>query len=250
MKIKNNDFFKNIDSEIKAYLLGFYLGDGSISLPNEKRIRYDLRISVSEKDIYILKLFQEYISPESSIRLTSKAKISKIREQYFYSNNQFGISINSKELCLTLDSYGYGQNKTYKEKHIPSIEDKFMNSFLRGYFDADGVCITGSYNRNDRKSNVKRVKTTFCITSKDKFILEDIQKYLLENLDIDIKLYREKSKDVYNLKSACNPYLVKLYNYLYTGAEFYLERKKKSFAEVMLTPREFRELKSFEPRNA
>lgn len=250
MIIKNDDFFIKVNSEIKAYLLGFYLGDGSISLPDEKRIRYDFRVSVSEKDIYILKLFQEYISPESRIRLIAKPKISKIRGKNCYSKQQFGINISSKNLCLSLDKYGYGQNKTYKEKHLPLIENKFMNSFLRGYFDADGVCITGSYNRSDRKTTTKRVKTTFCITSKDKFILEDIQNYLLKTLDIDIKLYYDKVKDVYNLKSACSSYLIKLYHYFYDDAEFYLERKKNSFTKVMLTPREFRELKTSEPRNA
>lgn len=250
MKVKNDDFFNEIDSEIKAYLLGFYLGDGSVNLPTEKRVRYEFRVTVSEKDVHILNLYQKYISPESSVHIAAKAKLSKIRGKYFYSKNQFGIDINSKKLCLTLDGYGYGQNKTYKEKHLPLIEDKFMNSFLRGYFDADGVCITGEYNRSDRHTNTKRVKSTFCITSKDKFILEDIQKHLLEKLNIDIKIYHEKPKDVYNLKSACNPYLVKLYHYFYDNAEFYLGRKKESFSKVMLTPREFRELKNSEPRNA
>ena len=246
---KNDDFFEEIDSEIKAYLLGFYLGDGSLSMPNSNRIRYSFRISVSEKDKYIIDLFREYISPNSKISYTKPKEII-IGNKKYLQNGQFKIDINSKRLCLSIDKLGYGTNKTYTEKYLPNIDKVLMSHFLRGYFDADGVCVTGEYERNDRNTTLKRVKTTFCITSKDNIILEDIRNFLLFKLKIDIKIYYDSNRKVYNLKSSHKSYLISLYHYFYDFANFYLQRKKDSFSLVMLTPREFRELKSSKPRNA
>ena len=125
-----------------------------------------------------------------------------------------------------------------------------MRHFIRGYFDADGTCITGAYNRSDRKSDIKRVKSTFCITAKKSNILYELQKFLYDELEIDIKVYYSNSEDVFNFKTSHQQYLIKLYHYLYDNSEFYLNRKKEKFALVMLTPREFRELIDSKPRNA
>lgn len=244
---KNKEFFNNIDSEIKAYLLGFYVGDGSINMPSKNKIRYDFKVLLSEKDIYILELYKKYLAPGVTIKHEeSITTIFKGKE--FKCQPKVRFQISSKEICLKLESYGYGQNKTFKELHIPKISDELMPHFIRGYFDADGVCIVGL--SKEKRIKELRVKPTFCITSKTKTLLEELQNYLFDKLKIDIKLYYEKQKDVYNFKSANYSYLRILYDYLYTNANFYLERKKKSFAMVMLTPREFRELKSSEPRNA
>lgn len=249
MKNIVEDFFKEINSEIQAYLLGFYFGDGSIVMPSEKRIRYDFRVSVQIKDIYILELFQKYICRDTEIKYRTD-KESIIRGKIVIPKEKGIISIHNKIFCKNIESQGFTQGKTYKENKLPNISKEYMRHFIRGYFDADGVCITGAYNRNDRKTDTKRVKSTFCITAKKSNILYELQKFLLEELQIDIKVYYENSKDVYHFKTSNQQYLIKLYHYLYDNSEFYLNRKKEKFALVMLTPREFRELKNSEPRNA
>lgn len=252
MKTKNGDFFCKIDSEIKSYLLGFFVGDGSLSMPNEKRIRYDFRVSASERDKYIIDLYQKYISPSTDVKILSrKGLLSCIRGKEFLTKQDiYGVSISSKLLCCTLSDYGYGQNKTYADMHLPGISSDLMRHFIRGYFDADGVCIVTSSIRGDRKTDTNRIKPTFAIVAKNKSLLEDIQIHLLDTIGIDLKIYYEEKKGVYNLKTSSKAYLTKLYYYFYNDSEFYFERKRESFSKVMLTPREFRELKISQPRNA
>ena len=221
MKDIAEDFFKEINSEIQAYLLGFHLGDGSISMPTEKRIRYNFKISAQIQDIYILKLFQEYICPDTEIKYRTD-KESIIRGKIVIPKEKGIISIYNKTFCKNIESQGFTQGKTYKENKLPNISKEYMRHFIRGYFDADGVCITGAYNRSDRKSDVKRVKSTFCITAKKSNILYELQKFLYDELEIDIKIYYEKPKDVYNFKTSHQQYLIKLYHYLYDDSEFYL----------------------------
>ena len=55
-----HDFFKNINTELQAYLLGFYVADGSI---DEKRKTF--RIHLSKKDKELVDLYKEIISPEA-----------------------------------------------------------------------------------------------------------------------------------------------------------------------------------------
>ncbi len=245
--MKNETFFDNIDSEIKAYLLGFYVADGSISMPNENRVRYEFRVGVSEKDAYIINLFREHMFPDGNLFYVKESPMTHFDPKYIQ-KAKIGICINSKYLCTRLDNLGYGARKSKKEMYLPDIDPILIRHFIRGYFDGDGVCIVGEYNRKDRPN--KRVKPTFAITNGDDKLLISIQQFLQKGLDIDLKIYKETNKHAYNLKTSCYPYLRKLYPYLYDDSNFYLQRKKESFSKVMLTPREFRELKNSEPRNA
>lgn len=223
-----------------------------MSMPSERKIRYSFKVSASERDRYIIELYQKYICPSHDIKILSKkGYTSCIRGKVFSTRQDIvGVSFDSKLLCSTLVSYGYVPNKTFADMYLPKISDDLMKHFIRGYFDADGVCIVTSSVRNDRKTDTCRIKPTFQIVATPKALLEDIQIYLRRTIGIDLKIYHCKTRDVHYLKSSCKAYLRILYHYFYDDAAFYLERKKESFSKVMLTPREFRELKTSEPRNA
>ena len=72
-----DDFFDNIDSEIKAYLLGYFIADGCICIENKKHngiidghsIR--MLLNVSEDDSSVIKLFKQYIIPQGTISKTN-----------------------------------------------------------------------------------------------------------------------------------------------------------------------------------
>ena len=72
MKIKekrqyfNENFFESIDSEIKAYLLGFLFADGYVNI-RRNNTSYRFGVEVSEKDKSILYLFIQYIYPYSNM---------------------------------------------------------------------------------------------------------------------------------------------------------------------------------------
>jgi hypothetical protein len=255
MKKVCETFFENINTEVQAYLLGFFVGDGSITLNSDKnkgRIRYSLKVSVKKEDDYILEWFIKNIACNSKIYITQGGE-RIIRNKKFITKPQSCLCIDNKNLVRSLHNLGYEQNKTYKNLSLPKniTSKELMRHFIRGYFDADGVISTSLCKRNDRPAhNLPRVKSTFCITSKTKNLLFEIQKYLQINLNIDVKLYYEAPKDVYNLKTSSNVYIKSLYNFFYKDSDFYLHRKKESFEIAMLTPREFRILKNYEPRNA
>ena len=85
-----HNFFKNIKTEIQAYLLGFHAADGSIN-----KERNTLRIKVTKKDSEIIELFKEYISPEAYTRDVNFFN-TIIRKNQMITKYTFYINIASK----------------------------------------------------------------------------------------------------------------------------------------------------------
>lgn len=121
----DHSFFKNIDSEEKAYLLGWIASDGNISKSNSIGIR------IRDYDSYILETLKNFICPEIKIKIDR----SFMRK----------IEFNSKEFCEDI-SHHLGldfSRDSSKKSHIvqfPEIESEFLTwAFIRGYFDGDGT---------------------------------------------------------------------------------------------------------------
>jgi deoxyuridine 5'-triphosphate nucleotidohydrolase len=115
----NDDFFKAIDSEAKAYLLGWIASDGTIN-------KSGFTIAINEKDMHTLTILRDIICKDVDI----KNKETNLKS----------FSINSKtiseDLCHLL-SISPG-----KKSHTicwPNLDDEYLQwAFLRGYFDGDG----------------------------------------------------------------------------------------------------------------
>lgn len=222
-RLLRHEFFRNIQTEIQAYLLGFHAADGSI---NDER--NTLRIKVTKTDSEIINLYQEYISPDAYIRDVN-GFTSIIREKEVITKTANEINIASKVLTTDLSALGFGQNKTYKELHLPKISKDLFRHFLRGYFDGDGSFI-GSVRKPNLNNREKKCRVTkaFNIDSKTKTILEDIQSYLEEE-GIKVNINYIIRDDMYRLVTSSETEINKLFNLLYTDSNFYLTRKFNKF---------------------
>lgn len=128
--IFDENFFELINTEKKAYWLGFIYADGCL-------YNNSLRIELQLKDIDLLKQFKQDI----------KAFDSEITINYNRQSCQ--IILNSKTNLENLFKNGCYVNKTFKIK-FPTKEqvpDNLIHHFMRGYFDGDG-CIYSRKNKN------------------------------------------------------------------------------------------------------
>lgn len=128
-RLVNNDldvnFFQEIDSEEKAYLLGFIFADGSVS-------NGEFFLKIHERDIEIIHKFRELV--HSNCKITTKSRGNTVISSIAIKNNLF---------CDNLKKYGVIENKTKNTKHLPInlIPEKFFRDFLRGLIDGDGWVI-------------------------------------------------------------------------------------------------------------
>lgn len=246
--MKNYSIFKTINSEISAYLYGFILGDGCITI-RKKRKEYCLSISQAIEDRYIIDLFKEAMNDELNIHETKNKTFTCPKTGKIYKcQNQVSIQFYSKQLIEDLIKNGLCENKTEEELSIPEMNEELFRHFLRGYFDADGTC--GTYLIVGHTKGVRdRVKPTFHISSHKQNILNEINIKLEKLYNIKIPVYKTKDRDSV-LKSGSISEIRKLFIFMYENSNFYIPRKYEKFKNVMLTSSEFKKLKELEPRNA
>lgn len=94
----NDDFFKNIDSEIKAYLLGFFLADGTYGLGARCTKSYRFQVTLQEEDLEIISLFKEFIVPTKEIAY----KVPKIDKNGINHKGVYTITWTSNKMNFDL----------------------------------------------------------------------------------------------------------------------------------------------------
>ena len=120
-----HDIFKNIRTEIQAYLLGFFASDGNI---NEKR--KTIRIHLQKSDQEIIYLFKNIISPEARVFVKKEHGAIGRNGIKIKAHESIGIDISSTILCNDLVNLGYGYNKTYSNLLLPKISDDLIKHFI------------------------------------------------------------------------------------------------------------------------
>lgn len=119
-----------------------------------------------------------------------------------------------------LARHGIVQAKTFKLQ-FPSLDNKFQNSFLLGYFDGDGS-IKGT-----------RGKACYFQVSGNLSFLEAYQSILIKNCNLNKpKIYKDKSihRLIYSGRLNC----LKIYNFLYKdSSKCFLDRKFFKFKELL-----------------
>lgn len=221
-----HDIFSKIETELQAYLLGFYAADGNI---NEKRKTF--RIHLQKQDSELVYLYKDIISPDARTFTVEEHKTTGRNGQEVNAHESFGVDITSAKLCTDLVNLGIGYNKSYSDLHIPEIPESLVRHFIRGYFDGDG-CITIWLSKEKGKSD--RVRGKFDICAKSASILNEFIKFFATH-DIKINLNYLKRDDMYRITTSSKKELEKIYNMLYKDSNFYLSRKFNKFDHYVNT---------------
>lgn len=116
----NTHTFSKIDTEEKAYWLGFLFADGSI-------YKTTIELSLGLKDIDHLKKFKEFMKWKGEVKIDNK--IGRCR-----------MIFRDKITAKDLDALGCTERKslTLKFPTEEQVPKEFQMAFIRGYFDGDG----------------------------------------------------------------------------------------------------------------
>lgn len=197
-------YFKTIDTEEKAYWLGFLYADGCV---HNKRLSLELQ----EKDLSHLKLFKDSISSTHPITYL------KPREKFpgSYSKPAYRFRISSPELSKDLASHGMTPNKTFTAT-FPVLPNNLTHHFIRGLLDGDG-----SVHFNKEKNS----KFVYFLGT------EDIIQNVIINIGIN-KNYQPYAK-IFRVKYGSLKHIKYLYKYLYKDASVFLNRKKNIMENII-----------------
>jgi predicted DNA-binding protein YlxM (UPF0122 family) len=192
----NHDFFEKIDTEAKAYFLGFWLADGNVW--NNK-----VQMSLHPKDSYIMESFVKHIDGNNVIHF------------YKYKRDSSRLSITSKKMVDDLIDKGIVPNKTFELNKMPDIQDNLEKHFWRGVLDGDGWVL------NTQKN--KMIETGIC--NKQKIAMEYFKKFL-EKHDISPCKIQYANQSVYRIWLTARR-AIKFLNLIYEGSSPDLRLKRK-----------------------
>lgn len=205
----NDYFFSKIDTEEKAYWLGFIAADGCVRIDKRKRKNLTINLSLSDEN-QIYKFSQ---SIKSNNIISRRKNYSKKYKKYYDASS---ITISSQQLIDDLINLGITPRKSLTLRY-PQINNKFDKDFIRGYFDGDG-CWHINMNKNYRPSLV------FNIIGSDYFI-ETLTKKL-NNITTNSKGSKTKNGKISVFSCDATIGSLEIANYIYKNATIYMERKK------------------------
>lgn len=206
----NYDYFENIDSDEKAYWLGFLAADGC----NYRReTNATILLNIHQKDLDHLIKFQA--------SLNSNIPIKNLIQNDGFSNNtpMSRFAINSMKMSKDLEKLVIVPRKSLILKP-PIIDEKYYLPFILGYFDGDGsICKLKQY--NNYEWSIQGTK--------------EMLNWINSVLQLDCKLRQR------NPNSNLNNYYIsiggtnKIYNILYklyNSCNIHLERKYLIYKEL------------------
>ncbi len=214
----DENYLDNIDSEDKAYFLGWMLSDGCVA-------KNSLRIKLEQSDEYIIKeMFEKF---------SSGYKMSTDK-------NSRCISLSSTKLISILKSYGCVDNKTSKRFDLPNVHKNLFRHFVRGYFDGDGSL-------GIRSARPKQMQVSIC--SIDENFLKQLKEKLLKyNISSSVYLedrsgkllkrptgeYSSNNANMYRLTLTTHKEKLKFYEFLYDDCTIKLNRKYDKYTSYYL----------------
>ena len=212
----DENFFKCINTEEKAYILGFICADGHID-----RDRLNITVSIKDKDIL----------EKIRCALHSNHPIKEVQRINPYNKTErktlilVELMIGSVELVKPLFNMGLTTNKTYTLngsilKYIPKY---LMRDFLRGYFDGDGNISFGRRYNSGYKYNIN-------ICGNEDFLLKSFQTYFPSNNKLYKDLY---SKQCYIWRLSQRDKVRDFMYYLYYNSSIFLNRKYNEFRKIV-----------------
>lgn len=214
----NEKFFDIIDTEEKAYILGFIFADGNVS-DIYKDNHYRLRITLKHEDENVL------IKMKSSLEFTGKIHLRELKSNQRNTSRYMisELSISNKYLITRLINLGVVPSKTFVIKY-PELPNHLHKHFIRGFFDGDGSI----YLRKDRKNGIN---FELCCASME--FIKEIAKIVKNKIGVELSIYTKPTKvPLYVIKVSQNKARL-LLNWIYADSTIYLDRKYLMYEELV-----------------
>jgi hypothetical protein len=188
----DHSYFSKLTDE-SAYWLGFISADGCVH-------KAHLRIDLGVKDMpHLLKLRDALSSTHPVSQIPSRPSIAR-------------FVVSSPDIVKDLGTYGVVPNKTFKLEFPSNIPDDLLRHYIRGFFDGDGCASRGC----------------FSVVGSYLFI-KGLQDYLVNVVGIrrnKLTQLPNKNPNTASLANAAKHDIALIYDYMYSGATVYLDRKR------------------------
>lgn len=210
----DESFFEKIDTEQKAYFLGFLYADG---YHHEKTCT--IKLDLQEKDVHILYQLNDAIKSNKPIK-NYKRNMNLDNGSYAGSKDTFRLMISNKKISSDLKAKGLMQAKSLILEYPDFLNEDTERHFIRGYFDGNGSVSTPK-----NKNNI------FTFIGATPFIVK-LQERLINELGLSktkISNRWDHLKEISTIGYCGTGSCLKFKDYIYKDATLFLTRKKEKF---------------------
>lgn len=210
--IVNHTYFDEIDTEEKAYFLGFLVADGCVTKDVRKSGFLSKRITFcnSIQDREIIEKFRDIVCPTVGVKWKNNSTEVITRK------DQSSFKFTSEHMFdILVGKYNIHERKTHDVSFTLPNLGKYMRHFIRGFMDGDG--------------HVRGNSISFVFTSIP--FMEQFEKYF-GDLGYTYRRNKKEGKTVTYFHFYINMNklnIENLYSLLYNEASTYLERKRIKF---------------------
>lgn len=207
----NENYFDNIDTPNKAYILGLLWSDGC-NYPPQHRVKLELQ----EKDKSILDKINIEIGSNKPLTFNN------LNDKNPNWQNTYRLDITNKHISDRLVELGMIQNKSLTIQFPEWLDAPLYAPFLRGVCDGDG--------------HIEWSKTKFISIAGTRQFCEYVKGFCKEHLDINCSIYNTANK-ASNTKvlHICNKVQIKRFlDFIYQDADLYIERKYNIYQNICL----------------
>lgn len=227
----NKDYFEVIDTEDKAYWLGFLYTDGYVTT----KYRWGVELSIVDYD-HLVKLNQ---CLESNITIRTRTRKEKEYKGYkIEETSSCSLDFKNKKMYEDLVKNGVVPNKTAilqfpKEDILPK---HLRPHFIRGLFDGDGTFVFYRKDvvRKDRGNKVyNRLSKEIAFVCKSQEFIDDLKMAISEDCGVEFRRETCSRDGLGKLRLSKAEDMKAFLDYLYVDAETFLDRKHEKANEIL-----------------
>lgn len=204
----DNTIFEKIDSEEKAYWLGFLEADGCL---HSGKGDYRIELGLKEEDYHHLEKYRDFIGKNNKI-------------SHRDGTNSYRFNFRDKKVHADLIKLGCTPQKslTLQFPTKQQVSNKLLLPFLRGYFDGDG----SFWYENKFGLNI--------LSSKD-FLNGLKQRYIpFSKLNI-YPIHYDRPDKGQRIQTGNKQLINQFLNDIYSNANIYLDRKYHKYLNYLAT---------------
>ena len=206
----NATYFHDIDTQDKAYWLGFFYADGCVTIMQKQHERsYEACIKLQGKDGGHLRKFNACLDGNVPVQYST-------RKSVFDGSvcDCASIRLYSKQIVNDLISHGCAPRKSFDIK-FPNLPPELMRHFIRGFFDGDGCFCRDSKPRNTCAINFCSASEAFLDGLRATIYQRGVSSYIVNEAN------RSTSRLYVRGMENCD----RMLTYMYDGANCFLDRK-------------------------
>lgn len=209
-------YFDKIDTETKAYLLGYLWADGWNYRNPEKRT-YIVAMELHSKDVEVLELLRRELNYSGEIEIRKPRK----KKTFASEGPHCQLRLCSKYLSDKLNEIGMVSRKSLVCL-FPRLDDKLVRHFVRGYFDGDGSMTMNNCGKD----------ANFNILSSQEFC-QSLLDVIESDLGVKSVVRNRKDSKIKQIAIGGAINTIKIMDWMYSDATCFLKRKREKFVRFL-----------------